>query len=213
MLTGSVFSSGQEAVGEDLEFGLDTLRAARCHYVALGHVHKMQTFGTDVAYSGSPGRMNFGEPEVKGGLFVEVDRIGPPVLHFVQTPAREFLFAELSEWTGVDAILAEVDRVALECRDCHVRVRYVVPEEQRHAVSRDAIEKTLYLAGAKVVKVEVQILPAVRSRAEGISRAVTLPDKVRKWAEVTGVQVPARVLEIAGVIEGLSVEELKARFL
>jgi len=44
MLTGAVFSTGQCAVGEDLEFGLNDLHAAGADYVALGHVHKHQVF-------------------------------------------------------------------------------------------------------------------------------------------------------------------------
>jgi exonuclease SbcD len=213
MLTGSVFSSGQEAIGEDLEFGLDTLRAAKCDYVALGHVHKFQSFGKDVAYSGSPGRMNFGEPEEKGALLVGVERGADPVLRFVPTPAREFLFWE-RDWTEADAaaFASEIDALSEKCSGRHVRVRYTIPESFRHAVDRDAIEKALLDAGAAKVKVEAQILPTVRSRAEGISKAVTLPEKVKRYGVVVGVEIPPRVLEIASVIEGFTVEELKARF-
>jgi hypothetical protein len=53
-------------------------------------------------------------------------------------------------------------------------------------------------------------MPAYRQRAAGISRLETLPEKVVKWAETTAMELPQRVLDIAAVIEGMSVEELIA---
>ena len=41
------------------------------------------------------------------------------------------------------------------------------------------------LADAAGVQLEGRVLPVVRSRAEGISRAALLSEKVRLWAEVT----------------------------
>jgi exonuclease SbcD len=211
MVTGACFSTGQEAIGEDLEFGVDTLRAARCDYVALGHVHKFQTFGKEIAYCGSPGRLNFGEKEEKGALLVDVERGQDPVLRFVPTPARRFVFAEV-EWNGREDIDAEVARVESECSGAHVRVRYTIPEANRHEISRAEIEARLLAAGAVVVKVEAQIIPTTRQRAAGISKAASFPEKVLRWGDATGIDIPPRVMEIARVIEGLSVEELKGRF-
>jgi len=51
-------------------------------------------------------------------------------------------------------------------------------------------------------------LPTVRSRAAGISQASSLAAKVQRWADVTDVVLPSRVLEIAGRIEGQEVDEL-----
>lgn len=208
MLTGAQFSSGQEAIGEDMEFGVDTLRAAKADFVALGHVHRMQTFGSDIAYCGSPGRMNFGEPEEKGALLVEVERGTAPVMRFIPTPARRFVFAE----AAFEDVPAELARVVADCRDAHVRFRYSIPEEQRHAVSREALEAAILESGAAKVKIECQIIPIVRSRAAGISAVPSLVAKLQKWGEVTATVIPPRVLEIAGAIEGLTVEELQRRF-
>ena len=208
MLTGAQFSSGQEAIGEDMEFGLDTLRAAKADFVALGHVHRMQTFGSDIAYCGSPGRMNFGEPEEKGALLVEVERGMAPVMRFIPTPARRFVFAEAT----FEEVPSELARVVADCRGAHVRFRYSIPEEQRHAVSREALESAILESGAAKVKIECQIIPIVRSRAAGISAVPSLVAKLQKWGEVTGTVIPPRVLEIAGAIEGLTVEELQRRF-
>lgn len=73
MVTGATFSSGQQAVGDDLEMPLDALLAAGCDVVCLGHVHKHQIFHGNIVYSGSPARLNFGEPEEKGVCLIEID--------------------------------------------------------------------------------------------------------------------------------------------
>ena len=211
MVTGSTFSSGQEAVGEDLEWGVDTLSAAGCDYVALGHVHRCQSFGGRIYYSGSPGRLNFGEPEEKVVLLVDVEPGADPVVRPVKTPAREFLFSEV-EWDGPESITSALQDLLPKANGCHVRFRYSVPEEHRHAVSRDDIEAEIIRAGAVLVKVECQIIPAQRQRAAGISNVQTLQEKVKRWGETTGVDVPDRALAIAGEIEGLEAEELRGRF-
>ena len=100
MVTGAQFSTGQTAIGEDLEVGVNDLQQAMCDYVALGHVHKKQCFPGNICYSGSPGRLNFGETEEKGFLMVEFE--GQPVseIKFHLTPARRFALHAV-EWGRV----------------------------------------------------------------------------------------------------------------
>ena len=210
MLTGACFSSGQTAIGEDLEFGLNDLHAAGCDYVALGHVHKHQQWG-NVVYSGSPGRLNFGETEDKG--FCMVDFAGKvPSMRFIQTPARKFWFGELAWEDGFEAsvVTDHVQAHLGEVEGADVRFRYSVPEEYRQQVDRDLIERMFLEAGAARVKIEAQVLPRQRVRAAGISRAETLPEKVVKWADCVGETVPDRVLALASVIEGQDADELLA---
>jgi len=66
-----------------------------------------------------------------------------------------------------------------------VRIRWVVDEEHRQIVDRDAIGALC--AGAAEVKLEGRVLPAVRSRAEGISGAASLSEKMTRWGELTQV--------------------------
>jgi exonuclease SbcD len=70
-----------------------------------------------------------------------------------------------------------------------------VPEEDERAVDRATVEAAVQ--GAAEVKLVGHIVPVVRSRAQGISQAYTLAEKVRRWAVVTGV-------EAAGVLERLA---------
>jgi len=206
MVTGAQFSSGQMAIGEDLEFGVNDLQASRCDAIMLGHVHKHQAWG-NVVYSGSPGRLNFGEQEEKGFVVWEFDGKRPSY-RFVNTPARRFVFGETA-WEGSgDQFSADLDAAVADCSGADVRFRYTVSDEDRQCVDRAAIEQRFLDAGANRVKIEAQVLPRQRQRAAGISNIDSLPAKVRKWGETVGEDIPADVMAVAGLIEGLEVEEL-----
>lgn len=211
MVTGAQFSSGQTAVGEDLEYGVNDLQAAKCDYVALGHVHKFQSFPGNICYSGSPGRLNFGEQEEKGFLMVEFDGQAVKEIKFHPTPARRFgLYA--MEWAdgGRDKIMAELAKAETECAGADVRFRYSIPEENKHEVDRAEIERRIMAAGARRCKVEPITIPKIRQRAANISKITTIPGKVTVWGETVGEEIPEGVLKIASVIEGHEVDELLA---
>jgi exonuclease SbcD len=71
-------------------------------------------------------------------------------------------------------------------------VRWVVADEDRHEVDREAIKRALGRAAG--VQLEGRVVPVVRSRAAGISRCVGLANKVRAWARVTSIR-PEPLLE------------------
>ena len=209
MITGSEFSSGQTAIGEDLEFGVGDLHAAKCDYYAMGHVHKYQSFPGHIYYSGSPGRLNFGEQEEKGFLMPEFEGRDVKEVKFHPTPARRFVFGE-ADWRegGKEAVLSSMSKCLEDCKGADVRFRYSITEEEQTAIRKDDIEKQFVDVGAKRVKIECQILPRERARAEGISKLEGLPAKVKKYGETVGETIPQSVLDIAEVIEGLDGEEL-----
>lgn len=211
MITGAEFSSGQEAIGEDLEFGVGDIRLGNFDVVCMGHVHKFQKFPGNIFYSGSPGRMNFGEKEEKGFLVHDFDGQELKEVKFVPTPARRFAFYE-STWAdgGIDTIRANANACERECAGADVRFRYTIPDEEKHLVDRSDLEKRFVAAGARKVKIECQILPQVRQRAAGISNLTTLPEKIVKWGEAAGQEIPQRTLDIAATIEGKEVDELIA---
>jgi exonuclease SbcD len=211
MVTGSQFSSGQTAIGEDLEFGVTDICKGGFDYVALGHVHKFQQFPGNIFYSGSPGRMNFGEQEEKG--FLVIDFYGRQVkeVRFIPTPARRFALYDCT-WDngGLENILQQAEACEADCFGADVRFRYTIPEEEKHCVDRAALEERFIEAGARKVKIECQVIPVVRQRAAGISRLSTLPEKVQRWGESTGQEIPKGTMDLAAVIEGRDVGELIA---
>ena len=135
-----------------------------------------------MAYPGSIGRLHYGEEGDKGFLLWSVDANGAS-LDFVPTPARRMVHLDFDGKPDMEAVRA----AAAQAQGAYVRVRWCVPEEESGTVDRAVI--VAELAGAAEVKLEGRVVPIVRSRAEGISREHSLPDKVRRWAEATGVEV------------------------
>lgn len=74
---GATISNGQTLIGSTHEIPAADLLDVGADYIALGHIHKHQTWTSDeqvrMAYAGSPRRCNFGEPEDKGWVLVEIE--------------------------------------------------------------------------------------------------------------------------------------------
>jgi exonuclease SbcD len=149
----------------------------------LGHIHRAQQWereGRVVAYPGSIGRFHYGEIGAKGYLQWQVSP-GEAVATQVKTPASETVCIDFDGPPD----MAKLAEIAADAAHKFVRVRWTVNEEHRQLVDREAIE-ALFIGSAEV-KLEARVLPAVRSRAEGISRAATLSEKLGRWCELTGV--------------------------
>jgi exonuclease SbcD len=68
------------------------------------------------------------------------------------------------------------------------------------------------LAGAAQTKLEGRIVPVVRARAPGISQLGSMDGKVRRWAELTGVE-PACVLACLNALSEAGPAEIAERLL
>ncbi|MDP1532385.1 MAG: metallophosphatase family protein, partial [Rubrivivax sp.] len=62
------------------------------------------------------------------------------------------------------------------------------------------------------VKLEGRIVPVVRTRAAGISRAASLADKVRQWAQMTEAK-PEPLLACLAQLEAETGEDIAERVL
>lgn len=212
MITGATYSTGAVSTGEDLEYSIHDLNLTNADYKAFGHVHKYQEFPGNIVYSGSLGRLNYGEVEAKGFVMVEFDGNDVISKRFIETPARRFVFLETSwEDGGLPTIEAKVVEGLSECNGADVRLRYSIPEEERHSINRQEIIDRFTAAGARIVKVEPSIIPKIRQRAAGISNITTLPDKIVKWGATVDIEIPDRVLKLASTIEGEETAELVAK--
>ena len=185
-VTGCVTEHGVPMAGFDHEFTTGSLFAAHAQAFLLGHIHRHQSWEQDgrvVGYAGSIGRFHHGEAGDKGFVLWEV---GASVTRFelVATPARRTVDLFFEGKPDLQRIQAAVQEQGLE--GAHVRVRWVVADEDRHEVDREAIKRAL--GGAAGVQLEGRVVPVVRSRAAGISRCVGLADKVRAWARVTSTR-------------------------
>jgi exonuclease SbcD len=136
--------------------------------------------GRRIAYAGSIGRFHYGEQGAKGFLLWRIDAASAEI-DLIETPAKrtiEIAFEGLPDMTEL-AALAERQDVA----EAFVRVRWNVPDEDRHQVDRDAIQRLF--KDAAEVKLEGRVIPVVRSRAAGISRESGIAAKVQAWAIAT----------------------------
>jgi exonuclease SbcD len=186
-VSGCVTEHGVPMAGLDHEFTTGSLFAAQASAFMLGHVHKHQAWhhgetqgGRVIAYPGSVGRLHYGEEDPKGFLLWDVSPHGAR-LRFIETPARRMLHLTFCGRPDMDAIRA----VAADTAGAFVRVRWQIAEEEQASVDRGEIERLL--AGAAELRLEGRVVPLLRARSAGISAVPTLADKLRRWADLVGV--------------------------
>ena len=194
---------GVPMAGLDHEFSIGALFNADCDAFMLGHIHRAQQWereGRVVAYPGSIGRFHYGEIGAKGYLQWRVSP-GEATASQVRTPASETVCIDFDGPPD----MAKLAEIAADAANKCVRVRWTVNEEHRQLVDREAIQ-ALFGASAEV-KLEARVLPAVRSRAEGISRAATLSEKLGRWCELTGVDANP-LLDSLSMLENLEAQAI-----
>jgi exonuclease SbcD len=204
-VSGCQTEHGVPMIGFDHEFTLGSLFDAECDAFMLGHIHKHQQWsreGRVIAYPGSIGRFHYGEEGGKGYLLWQIE---PGVAHAAQvaTPARETLCIDFAGPPDMEKLAS----LAADSADKFVRVRWQLNEEHRQLVDRDAV--SALFARAAELKIEARILPAVRSRAQGISNAATLEEKLGRWCELTK-SAPSPLLDRLGMLQSADVDSIVA---
>jgi len=197
-VNGCLTEHGVPMAGFDHEFTTGTLFAGQAAAAMLGHIHRHQVWEQDgrlIAYPGSIGRLHYGEEGEKGGLLwtVEADRAQ---LEFLPVPARKMIDIVFD---GVPDI-ATIRTKAEEIMGAFVRVTWSVSEESNVSVDRKAIADAL--DGAVDFKLEGRVIPVRRARAEGISQVHTLPEKVSRWSELSGIDAAQLVSRLNLLLAG-----------
>lgn len=188
MVRGSVTSTGQPLVGCDMELGLEDLALAKADLYALGHIHKGQHWdvaGAPAVYPGSPRRANFGELEPKGYVVAEFDDRRLLGWEFVEAPATPMVHIEAQWYDEHIGLPGGLDASIDSGAGAEVRLRYLVPSDQRESARAAALElrDKLLAAGALAVKLEEEVLTEQRSRSPEVAEATTLADKLDAyWA-------------------------------
>ncbi len=211
---GSLSEHGVPMAGFDHEFTTGALFAAQTQAFMLGHIHRHQAWermssGIDgrplhqcIAYAGSIGRFHYGEEGDKGFLLWELSDEGLRCT-LDPSPARrtlDIVFDGKPDLDGLCSALAQADVAG-----AFVRVRWTVADEDRHEVDRAAMQSILQ--GAAEVKLEGRIVPVVRTRSAGISRLISLADKVRAWAVALQAQ-PQPLLDCLQTLAEKTPEEI-----
>lgn len=204
-VSGCVTEHGVPMAGLDHEFTAAALFSAEASAFMLGHIHKHQVWRDGnrlVAYAGSIGRFTYGEKGEKGFLLWNVEAAGA-TCELVPTPAQRTVEVEFNGLPDADTLA----RLAAEVEGARVRVRWTVEEDQRDRVDRLAIESLLAQAGAVDVKLEGRVLPTIRSRSAGIAGAVTIAERLARWAELNGAD-PTELLSCLDALHGESTEAI-----
>lgn len=182
---GCISEHGVPMAGFDHEFTTGALFAAEAQAFMLGHIHRHQSWALEdaagrrcIAYPGSIGRFHYGEEGEKGFLLWELS--GTQAQYRLEsTPARRTIDLVFDGKPDLEVLRSTVAKE--DVAGAFVRVRWTVPDEDRHEVDRAAIERLL--SAAANTKLEGRIIPVQRTRAAGISQLATLADKVRAWAQ------------------------------
>lgn len=207
---GCVTEHGVPMAGFDHEFTTATLFDAQAQAFLLGHIHRHQGWEQDgrlIAYPGSIGRFHYGEQGNKGFLVWEVSA-DEAKYTLEPTPARRTVDLCFEGKPDLAVIRASAD--AQEIAGAFVRVRWIIPDEDRHEVDRAAILRLL--GEAAEVKLEGRVLPVARTRAAGISNAASLTDKLRAWARATEAQAEP-LIDCLAQLQNSSPEKLAAAIL
>ena len=180
---GCMTEHGVPMAGLDHEFTTASLFGAGATAFMLGHIHKHQAWqqnGRLIAYAGSIGRLHYGEQGDKGFLLWE---IGADAARFelVPTPAKRTVEISFDGMPDMEELRKCARDAAV--KDAFIRIRWTMPEEDRHEVDRKAIER-IFNAAAEV-KLEGRVIPVVRTRAAGISLEAGIAAKVQAWAKAT----------------------------
>ncbi len=187
MAAGSVTSTGQTLIGQTVEISPAELHGLGFEYVALDHIHKRQVwYDGKVAFSGSPERMNLGEPEAKGWNLVTFEDGKFVRNEFVELPARKIELIEV-DWTDGEAGRVEASMYALP--DALVRFRYRIKPEDLHRVDETHIAAALRIAGAHDVKIEAVLVHQDRVRCEEIALATTTWEKLVAFWAAKGIEI------------------------
>ncbi len=192
---GATLSTGQKTIGRDIEFGLADLELAAVDAALLGHIHRAQAWDQPIRayYCGSITRQDHGETEAKGFFFHEVAP-GKVTSQFVETPARVMrtIYPEEGELPTVE-ILDEIGQGDV------VRIIYQIRQEDAARINDAELVRVAREKGASEVKIDKQIIPLIRTRAEGISRFDSYEEKFSAW----GAAVDKDVSHLSGKLHML----------
>lgn len=185
-VTGSITPTGQVMVGRELELTAGDLRLAKADLVCLGHIHKMQSWG-EIFYCGSITRLNHGEANDEKGYFIH-EFIGKSLSsRFIETPARVMRTRKTA------TIPTEEDMADVEAGE-YVRLIFEVSDDDIAKIDEQAIINAALAKGTAEVKIEKIIISKSTTRAEGISKLKNVEEKLKRWAELTGVTLNDDIL-------------------
>ena len=204
---GCMTEHGVPMAGLDHEFTTGSLFGAKTQAFMLGHIHKHQWWEQDgrmIAYAGSIGRLHYGEQGDKGFVIwnVEAESVR---FELVATPAKRTVEISFDGLPNLEE-LQQIARIN-DINGAFVRVRWTMPEKDRHEVDRAEIQHIF--GAAAEVKLEGRVIPVMRTRAAGVSREASIAAKIAVWARLTEAK-PEPLLWCLEALQTHAPEEIAA---
>ena len=194
MVAGSETSTGQTLIGTTVELSPGDLADVGAEYVAIGHVHKRQTWSDGrISYAGSTWPQNFGEDHPHGWNLVTFEDGGFVSNEFVELPARRIVLIEADYTDPLAPVVTGGGTDDL--RGALVRYRYRVSAQHLHSINDADIEEGLRRAGAHEVTLEAVKEQETRVRSEAIVSAKSNFEKVKATLDAKGITPDAATLE------------------
>lgn len=210
---GSIMSTGQPAIGHEIEITQEHLDLLGPIYKGLNHIHKPQEIA-GAYYAGSVCRLSFGEIEAKRFLVihatpqqmldartalltgqewayrVESQPITVAAMYHVQGVLSRTAFT----WQVKDGPDGAVLQAPESWIGTEVRVRYTFKQSELSALGDHQARVRGEFQGADRLVLEPVMEPDRALRAPAVALAKTLTEKVQAWAYVTDVHASATVL-------------------
>jgi len=197
-VAGSSISDAQILPPGGIQIGKDDLALVGADYYALGHIHLGQQIEDMPAYyCGSMFPVNWGELDQKGFNIVEFDdyvlEVGcEPVVQripFPHPPRKKIVFEYGSEITeDVDGF-----QVWVECKGTKEQLRLLDIDER--------MDELLSMGACSDSRITKAIIPTETVRAGQISEAVSLVDKLKVYADLSGETLNDSTIERAADLE------------
>lgn len=202
---GSIASTGQPQIGQEIE--LDPALLARLGHVPkiLGHIHRHQEI-YGAWYLGSIARMDFGEQESKVFGVLSFEAAPDPLRRFGLTWSLDFLPIDVPRQLHIEGELTREaftwhvvgegplpSTVAETVAGADLRVRYRFNPAEIGAL--DLAKVYAEFAGCRSLKLEPIAERAHDVRAPEVAAAVTLEDKIRRFAESRGLVITSTLID------------------
>lgn len=209
---GAFISETQQLIGHDIEVSKSQLEALNADLVCYGHIHKAQSMGDGIFYSGSPTRMSHGEKEDKGfyihNIISDEDMTDEfEKSKFIKTPAIYLHDAKFDLTKGENQIdiMDTIESMCEGIDDDHdkwgVKITITAWQDSAKNIDKTAIEKVLISWGAESIKIAIVRKPRETVRAQRVLEVELLPEKLKAMGDLRGEAVPPGVISKAKSIE------------
>lgn len=201
---GAYLSESQQLIGQDIELSKDQIGYAEADLVCLGHIHLRQQIGTNIYYSGSIHRKDWGELEEKGFYVHEINDNGLTST-FHKTPTRKLAKVKFDMTNGHPPM--EKIAEGLDVTGAFVRIELKIYQDEVDALDAQRIRDLF--SDAQDVDLRIQPVPRETVRAATLLELQRLRDKIKEMALLREEEVPESILAKADMLETMEVSELE----